>query len=835
MKYIIYLISSLLIMSACVNQKNKSKSAVSLRWEMGKNSIEPGYYENTFYLINNGNDSLSGNWIIYYNQMPAAVKADPNMPVTVEQISSTYYKIFPSASYRPLASGDTLAITFRCAGSILKNAGAPEGAYIVMLDKDGKESTPQTITIDTEPFTHDYQWTRDGESELPYPDGKMVYENNLVFSGQVPLKKTDIFPSLKNVKENGGEFPFTKDVSLKYDPEFINEANLLKEKLQKLYGCNVVDKASVTINLKKVPHTDKDKEYYQMELNNGVIEISGATSHAIFNGTQSLLAFIHSKNLPYGLPNVSVSDYPDLEYRGQMLDIARNFSSKENVLKLIDVLSMYKMSVLHLHLTDDEGWRIEIPGLEELTTVGAHRGHTLDEREYLYPAYGSGWNANDESSVGNGFFSRNDFIEILKYAQARHIRVVPEIDLPGHARAAIKAMNARYDKYIESDKNKAEEYLLTDFADTSRYISAQSYTDNVINVALPSVYRFVKKVVNEVDLMYKDAGMELPVLHLGGDEVPNGAWEGSEIAMAFMKEKGFKETRELKDYFMEQILPVFKEKNIQLGAWQEVGLLPDETVNKRFAKDNVLSYCWNTVPEWNGDEIPYRLANAGYPIILCNVTNLYFDLSYNKHQNEPGAYWGGFVNEYNSFNVVPYDIYKSVRSDMSGNRIDIMKESGKKMALSSNAFKEIKGMQGQLWAETIRNFDMVEYYLFPKMFGLIERAWNTHPDWEKDPMGDKYIRDLRLYNTKIAAYELPRLSLLDIKFRVAHPGIDIIDGKLYVNTSVPNAEIRYTIDGSEPTASSTLWTDPIACKAKEIKAKAFYCGRESVTTIYKNK
>ena len=229
------------------------------------------------------------------------------------------------------------------------------------------------------------------------------------------------------------------------------------------------------------------------------------------------------------------------------------------------------------------------------------------------------------------------------------------------------------------------------------------------------------------------------------------------------------------------------------------------------------------------------MANAGYPIILCNVTNLYFDLSYNKHENEPGAYWGGFVNEYNSFNVVPYDIYKSVRSDMSGNRIDITKVSNKKIALSPNAYNEIKGMQGQLWAETIRNFDMVEYYLFPKMFGLIERAWNTHPEWQNEPLSDKYTNALRLYNRKISEYELPRLSHLNIKFRIAHPGIEMIDGKLHVNTSIPNAEIRYTIDGSEPTVNSTLWTEPITCNAKEIRAKAFYCGRESVTTLYKYK
>ncbi|MDR0429824.1 MAG: family 20 glycosylhydrolase [Tannerellaceae bacterium] len=829
---IVYMISLVLLMSACLNQKNQNDAPVSLVWEMGRNGIEPGYYENTFYLINHSKDPLSSNWIIYYCQVPSAVKPDSESPVVIEQISSTYHKIFPSSLYKAVDPGDTLIITFRCEGSILKNADAPEGAYIIMLDKEGKESIPCDVLIETIPFKYDYQWSRVGVSELPYPDGNMIYDNNAIFSEQIQLKKTDIFPSLKSVKEKEGEFSFTKNICVKNDPLFENEANLLKEKLQKLYGCNILEKASVTIELNKFAASVPNDEYYQMELSNGSIEINGSSPHAIFNGIQSLLSMIHSKELPYSLPNVSITDYPDLLYRGQLLDVARNFSSKENVLRLIDLLSSYKINVLHIHLTDDEGWRLEIPDLEELTTVGARRGHTLDEKKCLYPAYGSGWNADNKESLGNGFYTRAEFLEILKYAKARHIKVIPEVELPGHARAAIKAMEARYYKYIDTDKNKAEEYLLTDFADTSRYISAQCYTDNIINLALPSVYRFVKKIVDEISLMYKEAGMELAVLHFGGDEVPHGAWMGSAISMAFMKEKGFKEIRELKDYFIGQVISILKEKNIQLGAWQEVGLLPDETVNKKFSGDNVLSYCWNTVPDWGGDEVPYKLANAGYPVILCNVNNLYFDFSYNKHQDEPGAYWGGFVNEYNSFDVVPYDIYKSVRCDMSGKPVDIIKESKEKLSLFADASKEIRGMQGHLWAETVRSFDMIEYFLFPRVFGLIERAWNAQPEWINDPYGESYLEALKLYNAKMMVYELPRLSSMNFKFRVAQPGIKLMDGMLYANSPIPDAEIRYTINGIEPNKKSTLWTSPIVCDAKDIRAKTFYCGLESVTTLY---
>lgn len=569
-----------------------------------------------------------------------------------------------------------------------------------------------------------------------------------------------------------------------------------------------------------------------MKASNGQIILKATSPHGMFNATQTLLAMLHSKKLPYSFKNVEITDYPDFLYRGQMLDVARNFTCKKDLLKLIDVLASYKINVLHLHLSDDEGWRLQIPDLEELTSVTAFRGHTKNEHDCLYPAYGGGWDSTDENNPANGFYTRNDFVEILKYAKTRHIKIIPEIDLPGHARAAIKAMNARYHKYIKTDKSKAEEYLLTDFSDTSTYLSAQSYTDNVVNVALPSTYQFIEKIINEIDLMYQEADTDLSVFHLGGDEVPDGAWTKSVIVTNFMKKKGFDNIRDVKDYFIQQVINILGKKNIQLGAWQEVGLLPNNSVNEKFKEKNVLSYCWNTVPDWESDEIPYQLANAGYPVILCNVSNFYFDLSYNKHPEEPGAYWAGFVNEYNSFDVVPYDIYKSVREDMSGNPIDIAKKTKEKLPLKLGAFKNIKGLQGQLWTETIRNFDMVGYYIFPKIFGLIERSWNASPKWAKNPFGNSYTKDLQLYNAKIYTHELPRLSKKEINFRIPPAGIAIINGVLYANTPISNAEIRYTTDGTEPNQSSLLWERPIKCDVKDVRAKVFYQEKESVTTYF---
>jgi hexosaminidase len=492
------------------------------------------------------------------------------------------------------------------------------------------------------------------------------------------------------------------------------------------------------------------------------------------------------------------------------------------------------MNRLHFHLVDDEGWRIEIPGLEELTVVGSKRGHSLDESECLHPAYGSGWNPNDPASLGNGYFSRADFIEILQFAAKRHIKVIPEIDIPGHSRAAIKSMNVRYHKYISTDPAKANEYLLTDFADTSRYVSAQGYNDNTLNAALPSVYRFIEKVVDEIVSMYNDAGLKLDILHLGGDEIPHGAWEGSPLCHSFMQKENIAGIQGLKDYFWGQALSILKKRGLQPAGWQEISLRDDGSVNPLFVNENVLSYCWNTIPEWQDDHIPYTLANSGYPVILSNVTNFYLDFAYNKHPYEPGHYWGGFLNEVSSFNMLPFRIYLSVRKDLSGNPVDILDVEKQKLALKPAARQQIIGVNGQLWAETIRSYDMMEYLLFPKMFGLIERGWNAQPDWSLTDREEDYQQALLLYRSKIYEREIPRLAKLGVNFRVMHPGIKIIDGELHVNCFLPQATIHYTTDGSEPTTQSPVWTKPVKCNAKTVKAIACYKGKESVTTILMN-
>jgi hexosaminidase len=491
------------------------------------------------------------------------------------------------------------------------------------------------------------------------------------------------------------------------------------------------------------------------------------------------------------------------------------------------------MNVLHFHFSDDEAWRLEIPGLEELTAVGSRRGHTTDESRCLYPCYDGGYDP-DAATVGNGYYSREDFIGLLRYAAERHIRVIPEIESPGHARAAIVSMKARYNRYKDTDMEKAAEYLLSEPEDTSRYASVQYYTDNVINVAMPSTYRFMEKVIQELAAMYREAGVPLATVHLGGDEVARGVWLGSPKCQALMKEKGMTKPHDLAEHFITQMADIMQRNGLKFSGWQEVALGHTEEAHRQLRTQAAGVYCWNTVPGY--DEVVYQIANNGYPVILCNVGNFYMDMAYNGHPDERGLDWGGYVDESVSFSMLPFSIYRSLRTDGAGNPVDLDAAEKGKTVLTAEGRKNILGVQGQLFAETIRSFNGVEYLLFPKIMGLAERGWNAYPAWEELRGAQEqqaFNKALALYYEKISDMEMPYWARNGINFRLPHPGLLVKDGKLYANVAIRGAEIRYTTDGSEPDAQSALWEAPVPCHAPVVKAKTFCQGKESLPITLK--
>ena len=464
------------------------------------------------------------------------------------------------------------------------------------------------------------------------------------------------------------------------------------------------------------------------------------------------------------IPNMVIEDWPDLGYRGFMLDISRNFTSKDNILRFIDLLAHYKVNVFHLHFGDDEGWRVEIEKFPELTTFGAYHefpyknedGEYVEEN-YLMPSYNGGMDPEDMSSSANGHLTKEDYIEILKYAWERRISVIPEFDTPGHSRAAIKAMDA-YSERVGND-----EFRLSDPEDRSEYCSVQYYRDNALNVALPSTYMFIEEVFDALIAYHKEAGVPLPAIHVGGDEVASGAWTGSPACLKIMEERGWDNIELMKSYYIENVLDIAEAKGVKISGWQEVVMDLEDHVYERLKKNLYSVNFWHTGHAQ--EEYPYKYANDGVPVVLSNMTNTYVDFAYTPDKTERGLSWGGFVDERRSFSLLPYDIYRSVRWDDKGRMRDIatLPEGKTHLEVKEN----IVGVQAQLWTETVRCFDHVTSYVFPKVCGVFERAWNASPSWEGTTIADdpSFLQELDRYYSTVVSHEIPYYEDMQIAYR----------------------------------------------------------------------
>ena len=599
--------------------------------------------------------------------------------------------------------------------------------------------------------------------------------------------------------------------------DFGRVKDFLSENLA-FYGIHVMDDCPFIIEVRVNNKLSSNCEHYEMEVTDSSIVITGATDIAVLNGAKTLIAALsHSKRNK--LPQCKIVDYPDFHYRGFMADVARNFYGLDEMKKLIDLLALYKINTIQFHFADDEAWRLEIPGLPELTQVASRRGCTLNELEdgFLAQIFDGNGNPNDLSQSANGYFTRQQFIELLKYANSHGIKIIPEIDTPGHSRAAIVAMKYRHNRLAPVNPKKAQEFMLWDPDDKGGYKSIQSYGNNVLNPAIEGTYRFLGKVVTELEKMYRAANLKLDIVHLGGDEVANNCWDNSPAVKTLMTKMKMKDTHAMMELYIDRVSEMLTKRGIKIEGWQEVALNHSDDFNRRIAPRFAGVNAWSTIG--SRIEVPYKIANAGYPTILSNVDKFYMDMGYSWHQYEQGLHWGGCVNEFDSWQAEPWNLY----GDNSEGKTPLTRHDN------------IIGVQAQLWGETLRSFSEVEMLLIPKIFGVAERGWNSSPLWSGDEVQMSFARED--YNINIGFWELPMLNKRGYNFHVPQPGIIVEDGMLWANAQYPMAQIHYTFDGTEPTEQSPLWNDQVKVPAncKLVKAKAFYLGKHSVTTyLYLN-
>ena len=568
------------------------------------------------------------------------------------------------------------------------------------------------------------------------------------------------------------------------------------------------------------------KESYELSINENKIQIKASDKAGALYGIQSLKQLMLSSKLDNTkLKHVFINDSPRFSYRGMLLDISRNFYGPDKIKQILDYLSFFKINHLDFRLTDDEGWRLEIPGLEELTEVGSKRAYTKDEFESLIPMYGSG---PDTNSTGSGYLSKVDFIDILQYADNRNIKIIPQISFPSHIRSAIISMDARYQKYMElGNKDEAEKYLLSDPDDKSEYYSAQGFDDNIACICRESAFTFYEKVIDEIYLMYQEAGVEMDKFGVAADELPYGAWQKSPICNKFMEDNSIVgDYNALYEMMQTRVYNKILSYNATMTGWDDILLKlteknQSETQIKDFFKgDDILLFVWKN--DWGGgrQDMIYKFANLGYKTVMSNSSAFYFDMVDDKDLDNVGLSWSGYADYKDMWTVDVFDIFNDSYGVKKNNISKEYIESSEK--LKSTNRDNIIGIQSQIWSETIRNEDILDYMFMPNIIVFSQKAWSKDPKWIS--VQDKNEREITLnhewnkFRNTIGQRVLPMIENIygGLSYDLPKPGGIIKNDSLYANSAFPGLSIKYTLDGSLPNSESMNYKNPVKLNQDDI-------------------
>lgn len=569
-----------------------------------------------------------------------------------------------------------------------------------------------------------------------------------------------IIPQPVSVATKAGTFSITKKtVIAARDEDDRKAASLFNDYLKEVYGFKLdIDRQEhknyIRLNTKKFIQAP-GKDAYTLNVTKDGVSIDGDTYNGTFYGMQTLIQLLPETRpaaMATGLkiPFVTIQDYPRFGYRGMHLDVCRHFFPVSFVKRYIDYLALHKMNYFHWHLTDDQGWRIEINKYPKLIETGAWRNGTVIGR---YPG-----TANDNLRYG-GYYTKNDIRSVVQYALDRHITVIPEIEMPGHSSAAIASypyLSCFPDEPTDIPSHPSEKSKQQQAAGMPKQVQETwGVFNDVYCAGKDSTFAFLQDVLNEVMPLFPSN-----YIHVGGDESPKGNWKRCPNCQARIKALGLKDEHELQSYFIQRIEKYVNSKGKKIIGWDEIlegGLAPNATVMS-----------------WRGEQGGIDAAKQKHDVIMTPQKPVYFDHTQTK--NEDSLVIGGYnpIEAVYAYEPVP-------------------------KVLDSVDAKHILGAQANLWTEYIANERKVEYMIFPRMSALSEVLWSPKENRNWDGFAARLQKQFRRYNLWGANYSK---AYYDIKAAIMpannFDGLSIEitprdkNGIIKYTTSTGTANINYT-------------------------------------------
>jgi hexosaminidase len=592
-----------------------------------------------------------------------------------------------------------------------------------------------------------------------------------------------IIPEPVSIVKGEGFFVLPNNVVIDagIQPEVQWVTNFLKQRLSASTGRNVVvsnasPTASIRLVLNKQANATIGKEGYQLIVTPKEVVIKANQPAGLFYGVQTLFQLfpkeIESKevapNIKWQAPVVEITDYPRFGWRGLMFDVSRHFFTKDEVKTFINDMVRYKYNILHLHLTDDEGWRIQIKSLPKLTEVGA-----WNVKKEGYFGNFSKPEANEPRNYG-GFYTHEDIRELVQYAKERFVNILPEIDVPGHSLAAIAAYpdlscTKGADKYVV----RSGEQIM----DWSKGAPPIALVDNTLCPANEKVYTFLDKVMTEVAQLFP-----FEYIHVGGDEAPHNYWEKSDAVKALMKKEGLKTMEQVQGYFEKRLEKIVLSKGKKFMGWDEImegGLAPSAAVMS-----------------WRGMKGGIEAAKMGHEVVMSPTTFAYLDYM----QADP---------------IIETRIYASLR---------LNKAYEFEPLPDSVDAKYIKGGQGNLWTEQVYNMRQAQYMIWPRGMAIAESVWSPKEkkNW-KHFFGkvEKHFDRLDEAEIKYAP------SVYDPIFTVTKTPDN--QPKVELSTEVEGLDIYYSFDNSFPDRFYPKYTGALIPPKDAVMLKVVtYKGKEQV-------